>query len=161
MLAYFLGITALTSSDLFGSPTQDIRIHFRVYDEEDDGYIKYVAMMGRKIFTQPMTVIPYNDDSMIRKSFECKRSLIKSINADHDFQSDNHRMWNDYLTYTFYGLMYKNKPFLSFGISIKNIERYKMHLQLINYFQFERFLQTNVERLDEAFDISKIMYGEE
>lgn len=157
--SYFISIATYISSDLFGGTTTDARIHFRVYDKNTDGYVKFVAVMGSKLVTNDMTVIPYSDDSMIKKSFECKRALIKSINCTHDFQSNNHNLWQDYMTYTFYGMTYENKPYLSFGISVKNAERYKKALHFINYFRLESFLQDNIERINDAVDIASILYG--
>lgn len=157
--AYFLSIATCVSTNLFGGTNSDARIHFRVYDEKENGYIKYIAVMGNKLFLQKMTTIPYDDDSMIKKSFECRRALIKSINSAHDYKSGNYKLWKDYLTYTFYGLMYKEIPYLSFGISIKNTERYKKTLQFMNFFRIESFLQANVERIDTMVNIASILYG--
>ena len=157
--AYFLSLATCISAHLFGGSNSDARVHFRIYDKNLNGYIKYIAVMGNKLFTQAMTVIPYDDDSMIKKSFECRRALIKSINSEHDYRSGNCNLWKDYLTYTFYGLLLENKPYLSFGISIKNTERYKRNLQFINYFRIESFLQANVERIDTMVNIASIIYG--
>lgn len=157
--SYFYSVATYISSDLFGGTTTDARIHFRIYDKKVDGYVKFVAVMGSKLITNDMTIIPYNDDSMIRKSFECKHALIKSINITHDFQSENHNLWQDYITYTFYGLTYDDKPYLSFGISVKNAERYKKALHFINYFRLENFLQDNIERVNDAVSIASILYG--
>lgn len=157
--AYFLSMATCVSTNLFGGTNTDARIHFRVYDEKENGYVKYIAVMGNKLFLQKMTTIPYGDDSMIKKSFECRRALIKSINSAHDYRSGNYRLWKDYLTYTFYGLLYEEKPYLSFGISIKNTERYKKTLQFVNFFRIESFLQANVERIDAMVDIASILYG--
>ena len=68
--SYFYSVATYISSDLFGGTTTDARIHFRIYDKKVDGYVKFVAVMGSKLITNDMTIIPYNDDSMIRKSFE-------------------------------------------------------------------------------------------
>lgn len=121
--------------------------------------MKLVAVIGKNIVKKEMTFIPYDDDSMIKKSYECRRALIKSINSEHDYQSDNHTIWEDYLTYTFYGLTYGNVPFLSFGISIKNAVRYKKVLHFFNYFRIESFLQNCVERIDEYVDLANIFFG--
>lgn len=157
--AYFLSMATCVSTNLFGGTNTDARIHFRVYDEKENGYVKYIAVMGNKLFLQKMTVIPYDDDSMIKKSFECRRALIKSINSAHDYKSGNYKLWKDYLTYTFYGLTYKEKPYLSFGISIKNTERYTKNLQFMNFFRIESFLQANVERIDTMVNIASVLYG--
>lgn len=157
--SYLYSVSTYISSDLFGGTTADARIHFRIYDKEKDGYEMFVSVMGSKILSRGMTIIPYNDDSLIKKSYDCKRALIKSINAEHCFRGDNHRIWQDYMTYTFNDLLYEDKPFLTFGISIKNIERYKKSLYLINYFRLENFLQDNIDRINEVVDIASILYG--
>lgn len=157
--SYLCSIATYISSDLFGGTKTDARIHFRIYDRDANGYVKFVAIMGSKLMANDMTVIPYNDDNMIKKSFECKRALIKSINSTYDYKSDNYRIWQDYMTYTFYGLMYEDKPFLSFGISIKNAERYKKALHFVNYFRLENFLQENIERVNDSINIAAILYG--
>ena len=96
---------------------------------------------------------------MIKKSYECRRALIKSINSDHDYKSNNYTVWEDYLTYTFYDIQYKGIPILSFGISIKNAVRYRKVLQFLNYFRIEDFLQHSIEQVDEYVNLSEIFYG--
>lgn len=157
--SYLISVATYISNDIFGAPNGDARIHFRIYDPEKNGYVKFVAVIGNKVINQDMTVIPYSDDNMINQSFSCKRALIKSINYTHDYQSNNHSVWQDYMTYTFYGLEYENKPFLSFGISIKNTARYKNHLYFLNFFRLEYFLQENIEQVNEHVAISRILYG--
>ena len=157
--SYLLHIATCISTKLFGGNSNDVRVHFRVYDEQKNGYVKFVAVLGNSIFTKEMTVMPYDGDTMIKKSYENKRALIKSINSPHNYQSKNYRIWKDYITYTFNDLTYENKPYLSFGISVKNAERYKKWLYLINYFEFERYLQENLERVNNYVDIADIIYG--
>lgn len=158
---YFLTIAGHISADLFGGNSSDARIHFRIYNRESNGYEKYLAIMGSNtnVLFQPMTFIPYDQTNMIAKSYECRRALIKSLNSAHHFEGNNHRVWQEYLTYTFTDLLIDGKPFLSFGISIKNVERYKKHLHFINYFRLEAFLQNNIERVHNAVDLASIFYG--
>ena len=155
----FLSIATTICGDIFGQTTKQVRIHFRVYDIVKDGYAKFVAVSGSKIITQDMTFIPYAVDNMINRSYKCKRALIKSINEAHDYKSRNHMIWTDYMTYTFYGLEIGNKPFLSFGISIKDATRYRDILRFLNYFRLESFLQDNIEQVNEHVNISNILYG--
>lgn len=157
--SYFTSLATYISVDLFGGNTPDVRIHFRIYDVKQRGYVKLVAVIGKKILGKDLTLIPYEDDSMIRKSYECRRALIKSINNDHDYQSKNHNIWKDYLTYTFYDIMLDNIPVLSFGISVKNAVRYKKVLHFLNFFRIEDFLQNNIEKIDEYIDLAQIFYG--
>lgn len=157
--SYFVSLATYISSDIFGGHTPDVRIHFRIYDREKNGYIKLVAVIGTNIVNKDLTFIPYDDDSMIKKSYECRRALIKSINSDHDFISNNYPVWEDYLTYTFYDIKYGNIPFLSFGISIKNAARYRKILQFFNYFRIEDFLQHTIEQVDGHINLAEIFYG--
>lgn len=157
--SYFVSLATYISSEIFGGNTSNVRVHFRIYDREKNGYIKLVAVIGEKIVNKELTFIPYDDDSMIKKSYECRRALIKSINSDHDYQSNNYSVWDDYLTYTFYDLQYENIPFLSFGISIKNAVRYRKILHFFNYFRIEDFLQHNIELVDEYINLSNVFYG--
>ena len=157
--SYFVSLATYISSEIFGGNTSNVRVHFRIYDWEKNGYIKLVAVIGKKIVNKELTFIPYDDDSMIKKSYECGRALIKSINSDHDYQSNNYSVWDDYLTYTFYDLQYENIPFLSFGISIKNTVRYRKILHFFNYFRIEDFLQHNIELVDEYINLSNVFYG--
>ena len=118
-----------------------------------------MAIIGETIVSKPMTFIPYSDDSMIKRSYECKRALIKSINIDHDYRSNNYTVWQDYMTYTFYNFKIQDKPYLSFGISVKNEARYKKLFHFLNYFKLEIYLQENIEKLNEYVSIENILYG--
>ena len=157
--SYFMGLATYICRDIFNAQTKEVRIHFRIYDRIKDGYTKFVAVIGKRPVTQELTFIPYQKDNMISRSFQCRRALIKSINSTHDYPSKNNQIWVDYMTYTFYGLEVDEKPFLSFGISIKNADRYKNMLYFLNYFRLEAFLQDNVERVSEHVNIAKILYG--
>lgn len=156
---YLLSIATHVSVDLLGAHPSDGRVHFRIYNKARNGYVKYVAVMGGNIETKEMTFIPYDTTNMIGRSYECKRALIKSLNASHHYEGKNYKIWKEYLTYTFTDLLYEGKPFLSFGISIKNVDRFKKHLYFINYFQLEAFLQHNLERVNAIIDIASILYG--
>lgn len=91
----------------------------------------------------------------------CKRALIKSINPKYDFSSNNNIVWKDYMTFSFYGIRYKNHPILSFGISVKNEERFKQQFYFLNYVKIEECLEDNLEKINEAFDLQKIFYNKE
>lgn len=158
---YFLTIAGHISADLFGGNSSDARIHFRIYNRKNDGYEKYLALMGSdtNVLFQPMTFIPYGKTNMIARSYECRRALIMSLNSGHHFEGNNHKVWKEYLTYTFTNLLIDEKPFLSFGISIKAVDRYKKNLHLINYFRLEAFLQNNIERVHNAVNLASIFYG--
>lgn len=157
--SYFTLLATYISTDIFGGKTSNVRVHFRIYDKEKNGYVKLVAVIGEKIVNKDLTFIPYDKDNMIKRSYECRRALIKSINSEHDYKSNNNSVWKDYLTYTFFDIKYGDIPFLSFGISIKNVARYTKVLQFLNYFRIEDFLQSNIEQVDEYVNLSEIFYG--
>lgn len=158
--AYLMFICLSISEYIFGGRSQDVRIHFRKYNSETKLYEKMVAVIGGKTISRKMTPIPYCD-SMIERSDKCKRALIKSINSDYDFSSNNNTVWKDYMTYSFYGIRYNNLPILSFGISVKNEERFKQIFYFLNYFRIEECLEENIERINDVFDIKSIFYGED
>lgn len=157
--AYLFALASSISSNIFGNNSVDIRIHFRYYNKEKQGYDKLIAIKGNKIISQDMTFIPYSEDNMIVKSYECKRALIKSINYQHDFQGDNHAVWKDYLTYTFHNLKSEGIPYLSFGISVKNEIRYRKIFYYLNYVNFEEYLQEKIEILHTKYKLEHILYG--
>lgn len=155
--SYLILISTYIAQDFFGGKSNDIRIHFRYYNEQSEKYEKLVAIIGAKIVNKNMTPIPYKN-SMIQESFECKRAVIKSINSEHDFQSNNYTIWKDYMTYSFYNLKRNEKPFLTFGISVKNEVRFKNLFYFLNYFGLEVYLEEYIDQIDEQFNIEKILY---
>lgn len=158
--SYLYALLTSISSNIFNSNSGDIRIHFRYYDKNKNGYEKLIAIKGNQIFAQDMTFIPYNKENMIIKSYECKRALIKSINCSSDFKSDNNAIWKDYLTYTFYNLKTNDIPYLSFGISLKNDIRYKKLFYYLSYISFfEEYLQDKIETLNDKYNLEYILYG--
>ena len=159
--AYLFALALSISSNIFNNNSDDVRIHFRYYNKSKKGYEKIIAINGRKILQQEMTFIPYETNNMIVKSYECKRALIKSINCEYDFKSDNFAIWKDYLTYTFYNLKTEDIPYLSFGISLKNEIRYKKLFYFLNYICFEEYLQDKIETLHNKYNIEHILYGGE
>ena len=128
--SYLLSISTYIAQDIFGGKP-DIRVHFRYFDRKTKKYETLVTIMGKEIVTKKMTSIPYKN-SMIQKSFECKRALIKSINWEFDYKSDNSTLWKDYMTYAFYNLKQDNIPYLTFGISTKNEARFKNLFYFLN-----------------------------
>lgn len=157
--AYLFSLASSISSNIFNSNSADIRIHFRYYNKEKEGYEKLIAIKGKTVVKQDMTFIPYDTNNMIIKSYECKRALIKSINCGYDFKSNNYAVWKDYLTYTFYNLKIDDIPYLSFGISLKNEARYKKMFYFLNYINFEEYLQDKIEVLHNNYNLEYILYG--
>lgn len=157
--AYLSSVSTYILNGIFGSG-DGVRIHFRYYSYEDNGYKMLVAVSNGSKRITSMTIIPYDSDNMIRQSYKVKRGLIKSINAQHDYQSNNCVTWQDYFTYSFYNLKLQNNiPYLSFGISVKNSERYKKIFYFMNYCTFEECLKENIEMINDSIDLSKIIYG--
>lgn len=157
--SYFISMSLYIAQDFFGGVSNEIRVHFRMYNEKTEHYEKYVAIKGSQIVTKGMTPIPYKD-SMIEKSYECKRALIKSINSTYDFSSNNNTVWKDYMTYTFYNLKRKGIPYLTFGISVKNAVRFKNLFYFLNYFRIEEYLEEYIEMVNDHYNIEKMIYGE-
>ncbi len=73
--SYFISLATYISCDIFGGNTPDVRVHFRIYNIEKNGYAKLVAVIGKNIVNKDLTVIPYDNDSMIKKSYECRRAF--------------------------------------------------------------------------------------
>lgn len=157
--SYFVSISLFISQDLFGGISNDIRVHFRLFNPQTEFYEKYVAIMGSNVIDRNMTPIPYAN-SMIQKSFVCKRALIKSINSDADFLSNNNTVWKDYMTFSFYNLKKDGLPYLTFGISVKNEARFRHLFYFLNYFRIEEYLEEYIEVLDERFGLISILYDD-
>lgn len=157
LTSYFISIALFISQDLFGGKSSEVRVHFRLYNKEKEVFEKLIAIIGSEIVTKGMTPIPF-ENSMIQKSFEYKRALIKSINSDFDYRSNNNTMWKDYMTYTFYNLKIDLIPYLSFGISVKNEVRFRNLFYFLNYFKIEQYLEEYVELIDEKYNIANILY---
>lgn len=155
--SYLILISTYIAQDFFGGKSNDIRIHFRYYNEQNETYEKLVAIMGTNVVTKNMTAIPYSN-SMIQKSFECNRAVIKSINSEYDYRSNNYTVWKDYMTYAFYNLKKNDKPYLTFGISVKNEVRFRNLFYFLNYFRLEEYLEDCIDQVDEKFNIEKILY---
>ena len=153
---YLLSIAMSISKHLFSS-SQDIRIHFRYYNLETMKYEKLISLTGSKLSSKSLTPIPY-ENSMIEKSYELKRALIKSINSDYDYVSANNRVWKDYLTYSYTGVMIDNRPVLSFGISVKNETRFKDIFYYINFIGIENYLNEKIDSFNHNKDIKSLLY---
>ena len=159
--AFLYIITIQVFEHLFSKNSRDVRVHFRYYNEEKNGYDKLSSHVGGKAYNRDLTFIPYNEANMIIKSFECKRALIKSYNLDYNYESKNNTTWTEYMTFTFYNITRNNKPCLSFGISVKNSTRYRNLFNFLNYCKFESYLQESIERIDESYSIESLIYGDE
>lgn len=157
--AYLYTVLTYVIKDIFETSSESIRVHFRYYNFEEQKYEKLVAITGKKIVTKNMTKIPY-ENSLIKKSYECKRALIKSINADYEFHSNNNTVWQDYMTYSFYNIAKDDKPLLTFGISVKNRTIHRNKFIFLNYFNIEQYLEESIDSIDEQCMIANILYKE-
>lgn len=156
VITYLLSISTFVSQNIFGGNI-DVRVHFRCYDENTKLFEKLISVTGTKVDSKQMTSIPY-ENSMIQKSYELKKCLIKSINSNYDYQSNNYTKWKDYMTYTFYNLNRYNIPILTFGISIKNTERYKDLFYFLIFAEFEIYLNDCIESVNQVVDFERILY---
>jgi hypothetical protein len=143
---------------LFGKYARDVRIHFRFYDKKKNGYSKLISIINGKSSLRDLTFIPYDQANMILKSYECKRALIKSHNLKYDYKGNNSTIWTEYITGTFYNIQVNKIPCLSFGISVKNSTKYKHLSNFLNYCKFESYIQEEIERIDERFNIISVLY---
>ena len=155
--AYLLAVATFIAQYIFGG-NNDIRVHFRYYNESTSKFEKLISVEGTNVATKKMTPIPY-EDSMIKKSFECKRCLIKSINSDYDYKSNNYTKWKDYMTFTFYNLKRNEMPYLTFGISVKNAARYQDVFYFLNFIELEVYLNEYIENIDQEMGFEGILYG--
>lgn len=160
LTAYLYLIATYVMKDIFETSSESIRVHFRYYDKIEEKYVKLVAISGKNIVTRGMTPIPYNN-SLIEKSYECNCALIKSINSEYDYQSNNYTVWQDYMTYAFYNISENDMPILTFGISVKNRTVHKNKFYFLNYFKIEQYLEDAIDSINEKCDIRKILYGSE
>lgn len=157
---YFTLLSIHILDHLFGNGSiKDVRVHFRCYDEDKNGYKRLVSVIGRKEYKRDMTFIPYDKANMIMRSFECKRALIKSYNLQYDFTGNNNTTWTEYMTGTFYNITKDGIPCLSFGISVKNATKYKNLFIFLNYCKFESYLQDVIEQIDDRYSIATILYS--
>lgn len=158
--AFLINIETNVLSSLFGNSSQ-VRVHFRKYNPENNTFEMISAVTGKQgkpIFVKRLSPIPY-ENSLIEKSYQCKRAIIKSVNPySTKYNGDNCTVWQDYITYTFYNVRYKGKPCLSFGISVQNAERYRDIFYFLNYAKFEMYLNSSIDRFDEVVGIASVLY---
>lgn len=155
--AYFLGICTYTITDIFeGNGSNKIRAHFRILDKQNE-YIKLVATTGVRASAKELTPIPVKKANMISQSYKNRASMIKSLNIGYHFETNNEKVWNEYLTYTFDSLLYKDLPFLSFGVSVKNKEKFENLLYFLNFCKIEYILQESIEKIMAECDIIDII----
>lgn len=149
-------ISTFIIKDIFETSSDSIRIHFRYYNEKTECYEALTVINGKEIITKQLTPIPY-DKSLIKKSFECKRALIKSVNSDFNYQANNFTVWQDYMTYAFYSFTKNNIPILTFGISVKNKTIHKNIFYFLSYFNLEQYLEDAFVKINEAYNIKNII----
>lgn len=154
--SYLINLCLHISKDLFRAA--DVRIHFRYYDAEQNGYKMLVSIKGDKLIERDMTLIPYDKESMISKSCECKRALIKSINPEYDYKGNNFSVWQDYITFSFYNVAKDGKTCLTFGVSVKNAARFQELLYFLSHINFEDCLRENMEKVNDKYNIVEILY---
>lgn len=157
---YFYGICTYTISDIFsGNGSNKIRVHFRRLDKKEE-YVKLVATTGIQVSAKDLTPIPLLKANMITQSFKNKASMIKSLNSKYHFETKNEFVWNEYLTYTFNDLSYRGYPFLAFGISVKNKEKFETLFYFLNFCKIETILQESIDKIGEKCDIINIITGD-
>ena len=154
--SYLLDIALHISKDLFKS--NDVRIHFRSFDNITQCYKMLISIRGENAIDRDLTLIPFDSDNLIKHSYECKRALIKSLNPEFCFKANNFTIWQDFMTFAFYNIKKDEKVCLSFGISVRNAARYKELLYFLNHINFESFLQENIEKINQKYNITTVLY---
>ncbi|MBR5313288.1 MAG: hypothetical protein IKU40_10455 [Clostridia bacterium] len=151
-------IAVQIQEQLFGKNNKDVRVHFRCYDKNKKGYVKFISVINGKENGRQLTVIPYDKANMIKKSYECKRALIKSHNMKYHYESKNSTTWTEYMTGTFYNITCNSIPCFSFGISVKNATVYRDLFNFLNYCKFETYVYEVIEKFNEKYCIETILY---
>ena len=148
---YFAGIGMYVSNDLFGiaQNTKEIRTHFRIL--KNGKYTKYTVVEGSKLSDAKLHDIPANEDSLITKSYELRRSILASLNSEDIY--DVNTKWADFMTISYYNIGSEDKPFLSMGISVKNVRQFDDLMIFLNYCKIEDCLQNCIERINEKCNI--------
>jgi len=157
--SYLLSVSTYVIKDIFETNSDGLRVHFRYYDEKEGSFDTLTVINGKEMVTKKLTPIPY-ENSLIKKSYECRRALIKSVNEDYTYESNNYTVWQDYMTYSFYGLVNNNIPIITFGISVKNSTIHKNKFYFLSYFNIEQYLEESMSKINEKHDIKKIFYLE-
>ena len=155
---YLYMISTFIIKDIFETNSDSIRVHFRYYNSDIKSYETLTVINGKEIVTKKLTPIPYNN-SLIEKSYECQRALIKSINPEFVYQSNNYTVWQDYMTYSFYNFIKDKIPILTFGISVKNKTIHKNVFYFLSYFNIEQYLEEAFVKINENYKIEEIIYG--
>lgn len=156
--AFLAGVALLIDSDLFASSTSgDVRIHFRIL--VDQSYDKYIVWRGGRLVEDKLTPIPAGEKSLIDRSYELRRSIVASADAEHVFETGSD--WGDFLTYSFRGIGENNgRPLLTMGVSLRYSDQYQDSLYLLCHCRFERTIQHCVDTFHKAFDVSKMMQAD-
>ena len=136
--AYFAGICYILAS-LFDATT---RVHVRIFD--GSAYIKYFATYDhRQEYHQTMKAMSYSN-KMISKSYELKRSLIKSHNMNLHEEGSSPK-WKNYLMFAIPQIVHKGKPVFSIGISIKR--RRSDLFYFLNHCEIEAIIGRYIDRI--------------
>ena len=157
--SYFLAICTFVITDLFESNNSSkVRTHFRFLDDNNE-YVSLVATYGSIIYNKQLTPIP-KEFGLISKSSKIKRSIIRSLNLDCDFETNNYESFEEYMTLTFGNIRKGNAPFLTMGISVKNKERYKNLMYFLNFCKVENIIQESIDRIGQVCNIINIIDSE-
>lgn len=149
IISFFRMLCLATSVYLFDT-LKDVRTHIR-YLSKDNKYKKLVASIGNTEERKPLKLIPLNK-GMIYKAGQNKVSMVKSVNEDCHYRGNNDDVWKDYITMVFSDFYDNNKPFISLGISIKDL-KYKNFLYFLNYCKIETIFQKYVLQIQEKCNI--------
>lgn len=153
---FFCEISTYIMDYLFAE--EEVRVHFRKYAFENEKYEMICAITGRdKKPEASLTPIPFNN-SMIQRSYDCRRGVLRSLNLEADFPGVHYTKWKEYLTITFGNITKDNMPILSMGISVQNKEKYEDIFYFLGFINFDIFINDRIEDINRKFSLEKKLY---
>lgn len=148
LIAYLFGVSKYIIKDIFDS--RSVRIHIRYL--HNDNYEKLLSCIGTDKISDKLTPIKYGE-GMIFRSYQIRRSLIKSLNYKYHKEAKNDEIWEDYLSFALHKICEDDKPILSMGISVKNREHYRDTLYFLNFCKIEEIIQNQLIKFNEKCEI--------
>jgi hypothetical protein len=138
---YFEFLSSSTHTLLF-NPRDDIRIHFRMLNEDINTFEEYYIYNKNKKndVKEPLTPMSANT-GIIKTAIEKNISLVKSANLNLHIPAKHDNYWKDYITMVFNEIKNeKNNPYLSMTISIHK-EEHSYLLYFLNYIKIEKYIE--------------------
>lgn len=153
LFGYLSSVCIDVNTKLFNDSANHIRTHIRVKHNND--YVKFIAFQGSNKFENDLTSIPI-DLGLIRPSYDNRCSLVKSLNRNLHYQSNNDAYWKNYISFALLDICEEGYPLMSIGISISDEALYNDLLYFINFCQIERIISDCVSQINSVCNIYKI-----